>query len=47
MYTAAELNGEEFRELADDLDGLDYVDEDGNPIDLADVDEDEEDDPDE
>jgi len=47
MYTDAERRGDDMKEFLAALAGLEYVDEDGNPIEVEDLPEDEEDDPDE
>lgn len=47
MYTEAELRGDDAKEFLEALESLQYVDEDGNPIEVDDLPEDEEEDPDE
>jgi hypothetical protein len=47
MYTEAELRGEDVQAMLADLKGLVYLDEDGNPVEVDDLPDDEEDDPDE
>jgi hypothetical protein len=46
-YSAAELRGDDFKAMRETMALLEYVDEEGNPIDLTDVDDPDEDDPDE